>query len=70
MRYIVDQIHETLVTCELEDKTLVTFARDCFPKELQVGDMVTEEGGKFVILAMETMSRREQIQTLMDSLWE
>jgi len=70
---VVDRFENNgdIVVIELEDKTTLPVAKEKFACEVHVNDVVYEtECGLWKVDKDETQSRLEQIQKLMDELWE
>ena len=67
---IVDRFEEEYVVLEQEDKTTLDVERSKFPADIQAGDVVYLEGGRYLIDTEATIERAKKIQVMMDELWE
>ena len=70
---VVDSFEDNgeLIVIELEDKTTVAVPKDKFIWEVHVNDVVYEtESGFWQVDREETKSKLEEVQNLMDELWE
>jgi len=70
---VVDSFEDNgeLVVIELEDKTTIAVPKDKFICEVYVNDVVYEtESGLWQVDREETKSKLEEVQNLMDELWE
>jgi len=70
---VVDSFEDNgeLVVIELEDKTTIAVPKDKFICEVHVNDVVYEtESGMWQVDREETKSKLEEVQNLMDELWE
>ncbi|NLT83186.1 DUF3006 domain-containing protein [Coprothermobacter proteolyticus] len=70
---VVDSFEDNgeLVVIELEDKTTIAVPKDKFICEVHVNDVVYEtESGLWQVDREETKSKLEEVQNLMDELWE
>ena len=67
---IVDRFEEEYVVLEQEDKTTIDVERSKFPADIQAGDVVYLEDGRYLIDAEATIERAQKIQVMMDDLWE
>ncbi len=69
MRGIIDQLEEDWVIVEIDGITK-DFARARFPKEAKVGDVVDISDNHITVLQGETEKRRQEIEQLMEDVWE
>ena len=69
MRGIIDQIEGKWVIVEVDGVT-TDFKKSIFPKNVKVGDVVEINGDNVRVLQGETDRRRQEIEDLMDELWE
>lgn len=70
---VVDRFENNgdIVVIELEDKTTLPVTKEKFACEVHVNDVVYETAcGLWKVDKDETQNRLEQIQKLMDELWE
>jgi len=70
---VVDSFEDNgeLVVIELENKTTIEVPKDKFISEVHVNDVVYEtESGLWQVEREETKSKLEEVQSLMDELWE
>lgn len=69
MKYIIDRIEKNIVICEnQENKKIEEFEIEKFPKNIQEGDILFLENGKFKKDDKETQKQKEKIQELMKKL--
>ena len=66
---IIDRFEGKYAVVEIEGKTR-DFPKSIFPKSAAVGDVVEIDGEKVKILKDETEKLRQEIEELMDDVWE
>ena len=66
---IIDRFEEDIAVVEVDGATR-DFQKSIFPAGAEPGDFVEITGDHVVILKDETAKRREEIEKLMDELWE
>ncbi|GGB42852.1 DUF3006 domain-containing protein [Fictibacillus barbaricus] len=66
---IIDRFEDDYVVVEIEGTTK-DFLKVNFPKEAKPGDVVYFEGAKIRIDKHETKKLEDEIQKLMDEVWE
>ncbi|ALC82155.1 MULTISPECIES: DUF3006 domain-containing protein [Bacillus] len=66
---IIDRFEGEIAVVEIEGVTK-DFAKDIFPKEATVGDVVELEDNKVRVLKNETERRRKEVEDLMNDVWE
>jgi len=69
MKYIIDRFEGDYAVCEDENKQMIDIERDKIPAEAREGDVLIQQGDKYIIDLDETNRRKEKIQRLMDDLW-
>ena len=69
MKGIIDRFEDNWAVVEIDGETM-DFKRSIFPKEAVAGDVVEIEGNIVTVLKDETKRLREEIEELMDELWE
>jgi len=67
MKGIVDRIIENIVVLEVKDE-MINIEKSKFPREVEEGDVVKQEGDNFIILKEETVKRKKYIDNLFNSL--
>ncbi|AHF07062.1 DUF3006 domain-containing protein [Desulfitobacterium metallireducens] len=70
MKGIIDRFEENIAVVELENREKIDISRQLLPLEACEGDVVYEENGVFYIDQEETKKNKEDINKLMDNLWE
>ncbi|MEI2358741.1 DUF3006 domain-containing protein [Mesobacillus zeae] len=69
MKGIIDRFEGNIVVVEIDGKTK-DFPKDIFPRNADVGDVVSISGTEVIILNEETKNLRKEIEDLMDDVWE
>lgn len=69
MKGIIDRFEGDWVVVEINGETK-DFKRGLFPNEASVGDVVKIDGGTVKILKEETEKLRQEIEDLMNDVWE
>ncbi|MCZ2258649.1 DUF3006 domain-containing protein [Sporosarcina sp. G11-34] len=69
MKGIIDRFEDDLAVVEIDGETK-DFKREIFPKDAVAGDVVKIEGNVVTILKDETKRLRQEIEDLMDDVWE
>ncbi|MFD2210837.1 DUF3006 domain-containing protein [Virgibacillus halophilus] len=70
MRYTIDQLEEKLAVCEDDDGNTVNISKSKLPKKAKVGDVLQLSDGRYTIDKKTTKQRREEIEALMDEIWD
>lgn len=66
---IIDRFEGEFAVVEV-DGTTKDFPKSIFPKNASVGDVVEIRGEKVKVLKGETQKLRQEIEELMDDVWE
>jgi hypothetical protein len=66
---IIDRFEGDIAVVEINGKTQ-DFPKPIFPKEAKVGDVVIIDGNKVTIDKKTTEKLREEIEELMNEVWE
>jgi hypothetical protein len=66
---IIDRFEENIAVIEIDGETQ-DFPKSIFPKNANVGDVVSIKGDIVTILTEETEKLRKEINDLMDELFE
>jgi len=66
---IIDRFEDDWAVVEIDGETK-DFKRSIFPNEAVAGDVVKIEGNVVTILKDETKRLRQEIEDLMDEVWE
>lgn len=66
---IIDRFEDNWAVVEIDGETK-DFKRAIFPNEAVAGDVVNIEGNVVTILKDETKRLRQEIEDLMDEVWE
>jgi hypothetical protein len=66
---IIDRFEENIAVVEIDGETQ-DFPKSIFPKNANVGDVVSIKGDIVTILTEETEKLRKEIDDLMDELFE
>ena len=69
MKGIIDRFEEDWAVVEIDGET-IDFKRAIFPNDAVAGDVVKIEGNVVTILKDETKRLRQEIEELMDEVWE
>lgn len=70
MKYIIDRFEENEVICEDENRNKVIIKKSLLPPRIHEGDIILEDGGKFLIDSEETKERKKQMRRRMMDLFE
>ncbi|BCN31304.1 DUF3006 domain-containing protein [Anaeromicropila herbilytica] len=71
MKYIIDQIQDKYVVLEsVENHIFVQMRKSQLPKNIEESDVVIEKNGIFSICDEETKIRKEEINDLLNNLFE
>jgi len=70
MKVIVDRFEGEYAVCEKEDKTMMDIPVKNLPVGAKEGDVLIVSDNSIVIDNAETAKRKENINKLMDKLWE
>ena len=69
MKGIIDRFEDDLAVVEIDGETK-DFQRAIFPNDAVAGDVVKIEGNVVTILKDEIKRLRQEIEDLMDEVWE
>jgi len=67
---VIDRFESDTVVIEIEDGHTVDYPKHLLPIDAEVGDVVRIEGDHFTLDREETKKRRNEIDGLMDELFE
>ncbi len=70
MKVILDRFEGEYAVCEKEDRTMMDVLVKDLPAGVKEGDVLVIEEGSIIIESSETEKRKENINKLMDKLWE
>ena len=70
MKGVVDRFEGKFAVIELEDRKMVNIKIDRLPEGVNEGDCVNYDGGVWVIDREKTAARKEQIEKLMEDVFE
>ncbi|HVJ48731.1 DUF3006 domain-containing protein [Desulfitobacterium sp.] len=70
MRGIIDRFEGNIVVIELENREKLDIERKLLPLEAHEGDVIYKENGIYRIDREETKKNKEEIDKLMENLWE
>lgn len=70
MKMTVTAFEDTLALCETETRETMTIPRGRLPVAAKVGDRLEWQGRSIRILRTETALRRQEVDQLMDELFE
>lgn len=68
MKGTVDRFEEHKVVVEMDDGEMEVFERSLFPEDLQEGDVVILENGRFIVDEKETKKRKQYIESMFKKL--
>ena len=68
-KYIVDRFEEDFIVLEKETGGSIDIKRELLP-DAEIGDVLTEENGVFLIDEEETLERKKRISEKMNKLFE
>lgn len=66
---IIDRFENNMVVVEIDGQTK-DYSRSLFPDAAKPGDVIRIDGKKITLLPEATTCRRQEIEKLMDELWE
>jgi hypothetical protein len=70
LRYVLDRFEGAFAICEdMETRITVPVNKSDLPKEAKPGDVLDKDGDSYTINLEETLTRKERIQKLFESLW-
>lgn len=70
MKVIVDRFEGEYALCEKEDRTMMDVPKKDLPVGVKEGDVLVIGDGSIIIDSSETERRKENINKMMDKLWE
>ena len=70
MKIIIDRFEGKFAVCEKEDGEIINIDISDIPKEAKEGDCLIKIDDKFIIDELETKKRKEEIDKLIDDLFE
>ena len=70
IRGIIDRFESDLAIIEVEDGHTLDYPRHLLPIDAEVGDVIIIDGNHFTVDKKETKKRRNEIDGLMDELFE
>ncbi|MFJ5717501.1 DUF3006 domain-containing protein [Neobacillus sp. NPDC093127] len=70
MKLIIDRFEGDLVVCEKEDGTFIDIRTNRLPSGAKVGDILVMDGEHISVDVLGTQERRNQINRLMEDMWE
>lgn len=70
MRVVIDRFEENYAVCEKEDRTMINLEKSLLPKEAKEGDVLVLQDGTISIDKYATQKRKNEINDLMEDLWE
>ena len=70
MRLVIDRFEGDYAICQGDDGHMQEIERRKIPKEAQEGDIIVLQGDKIFIDKEETLKMRDEIEKLMEELYE
>jgi len=70
MKVVIDRFEGKYAVCEKEDGEVTKILKSEIPIEAKEGDVLIIESDKIIIDGIETLRRREDIEKLMEDIWE
>lgn len=70
MRLIIDRFEGIYAVCEKDDRTMINIEIDRLPSTIKEGDIIILENGIYQIDEKVTHERKQNIEKLMNDLWE
>jgi hypothetical protein len=70
MRVVIDRFEDGYAICETEGKEMLNLERKRLPADAAEGDVLNIEGDMISIDFEETNKKKQEIEKLMDELWE
>ncbi|MGG3282726.1 DUF3006 domain-containing protein [Paenibacillus solani] len=70
IRGIIDRFENDIAVVEVEDGHTLDYPKHLLPIDAEVGDVIRIDGNHFTVDKEETKKRRNEIDELMDELFE
>lgn len=70
MRVIIDRFEGFYAVCEKENKDMINIERAKLPSDVKEGDVLLIEKESITIDRASDIKRKNEIEKLMDELWE
>ena len=70
MKFIVDRIEENFAVCEDDNKNMINIELCKLPKNIKEGDVIMKDDNSFYIDYEATKKAKEEIEKLVESLWD
>lgn len=67
---VIDRFEGDFAVCECEDKTILNINVNKLPKNVCEGDVLVIDGANIRVDYEETKKRKQEIEVLMEDLWE
>lgn len=67
---VIDRFEGDFAVCECEDKTILNINVNKLPENVCEGDVLVIDGANISIDYEETKKRKQEIEVLMEDLWE
>lgn len=67
---VIDRFEGDFAVCECEDKTILNINVNKLPKNVCEGDVLVIDGVNIRVDYEETKKRKQEIEGLMEDLWE
>ncbi len=70
MKVIIDRFEGEYAVCEQEDRTMINIEVIKLPQEAREGDVLKIDGDRIYIDKNETEKRKQNVEQILDSLWD
>lgn len=70
MKFIIDRFENDIAVCEDENGKIIEFLKSQLPKNAETGDVIIQKNNRYYVDKQETSKRRQEIEELMDELFE
>lgn len=67
---VIDRFEGDFAVCECEDKTILNINVNKLPKNVCEGDVLVIDGANIRVDYEENKKRKQEIEVLMEDLWE
>jgi len=69
MKFIIDRFENDIAVCE-ENGKIIEILKSQLPKNAETGDVIIQKNNRYYVDKQETSKRRQEIEELMDELFE
>ncbi|ASS90575.1 MAG: DUF3006 domain-containing protein [Bacillaceae bacterium] len=70
MKFIIDRFENDIAVCEDENGKIIEILKSQLPKNAETGDVIIQKNNRYYVDKQETSKRRQEIEELMDELFE